>query len=94
MSSKARIWMIRVMHYFMLSCDTATFYIIKSDYQKLSYRESIQLKVHLMGCGLCRNFKRQNAIISEKLRMMQQEPPGAELSAEKKAEIEKALKEG
>lgn len=93
MSSKAKIWMNSVMHYFMLSCDTATFYIIKSEYQKLSCRESIQLRAHLMGCSLCRNFKKQNAIISKKLQLMQQEPPGAELSAGKKAEIEQALKQ-
>lgn len=93
MSNKVKIWMNSAMHYMMLSCDTATFYITKSEYQKLSCKENIQLKVHLMGCKFCRKFDQQNTILSDNLNKLQQNPPQAELSPEKKAEIEKVLKE-
>lgn len=94
MSNKVKIWMNSAMHYMMLSCDTATFYITKSEYQKLGCKENMQLKAHLMGCKLCRSFNQQNAILSNKLNTIQHDPPKAELSPDKKAEIEKALKQG
>lgn len=94
MGSKVKIWMNSAMHYLMLSCDTATFYITKSEYQKLNCKERMQLRAHLMGCKLCRRFKTQNTIITEKLHILQQDPPDAKLSSDKKAEIEKALKQG
>ena len=91
MSDKSKIWMNNAMHYMMLSCDTASFYITKREYQKLKCKESLQLKMHLAGCKLCRSFKDQNEILSEKIQMIQQEPPNVELSSTKKAEIEEAL---
>lgn len=79
--------MNNAMHHVMLSCDHATFFIAKRDYQKLSCRENIQLKMHLMGCKLCRTFNKQNAIITRKLNLLKDEPPQSELSPEKKNEI-------
>ncbi|MDT8394703.1 MAG: hypothetical protein RQ761_12740 [Bacteroidales bacterium] len=92
MNNKPKIWMNQAMHYMMLSCDTATFYIVKAEYQKLSCKENLQLKAHLMGCKFCRAFNRQNAILSDKIKILQQDPPKAELSPAKKAEIGQALK--
>ena len=91
MSDKVKIWMNKAMHRVMLSCDTASFYITKKEYQKLKCHKNIQLKMHLMGCKFCRSFNRQNAILSEKIHMIQENPPKAELSPLKKAEIEEAL---
>jgi len=81
------------MHYMMLSCDTATFLITKRDYKKLKCKETLQLKMHLMGCKLCRSFNTQSSFLSEKLQKIQEEPPLVQLSSQKKAEIEQALKE-
>lgn len=92
MSENLKIQMNKAMHYMMLSCDTATFYITKRDYKKLSCKENFQLKLHLMGCHLCRSFNKQNAFLSDKIAIMQQNPPAAEISPEKKIEIEKALR--
>jgi hypothetical protein len=92
MSVKTKIMVNRVMHSMMLSCDTATFYVTKKDYQKLSCKENFQLKLHLMACSFCRSFNNQNAIISDKIKLMDEHPPAAELSPEKKQEIEKCLK--
>ena len=91
MSNKLKIWMNNAMHYIMLSCNTASFYITKSEYQKLKCKESLQLKMHLAGCKLCRSFKDQNEILSDKIQMIQQEPPSVKLSSTKKAEIKEAL---
>lgn len=91
MNENAKIWMNHAMHWMMLSCDTATFYISKRDYQKLSCKENLQLKMHLMGCKLCRAFNEQNAIITKKLNMLKEEPPLAELSESKRLEIQQTL---
>ncbi len=91
MNEKVKIWMNNAMHRMMLSCDTATFYIIKKDYQKLSCKENLQLKMHLMGCKLCRSFNEQNTIITDNLNSLKQNPPRAELSLQKKADIQEAL---
>jgi len=91
MNDKVKIWMNNAMHYMMLSCDTASFYITKNEYQKLKCKESLQLKMHLMGCKLCRSFKSQNEILTDKIHMIQKDPPRVELSSDKKSEIEQAL---
>ncbi len=91
MKEKAKIWMNHTMHRLMLSCDTATFFITKKDYKKLSCRENVQLKMHLMGCKLCRSFKDQNAILSEKIKAIQNDPPPVKLTEAKKQEIQEVL---
>jgi hypothetical protein len=91
MNEKAKTRMNQAMHWMMLSCDRATFYITRRDYQKLSCKENLQLNMHLMGCKLCRAFNRQNAIITEKLNVLKDEPPMAELSEARRIEIQQAL---
>ncbi len=91
MNEKTKIWMNSAMHSVMLSCDKATFFITKKEYVKLSCKENIQLKMHLMGCKLCRSFGEQNAIISEKLNALQENPPQEKLSDDKKLEIQQSL---
>ena len=93
MNDKGKIWMNSAMHYMMLSCDTATFLITKRDYQKLKCKENLQLRMHLMGCKLCRSFNKQSSFLSEKIHKIQEEPPLVQLSTQKKGEIERALKE-
>jgi L-rhamnose isomerase len=91
MNNKSKILFNKAMHRMMLSCDTATMYITKKEYQKLSCKENLQLNMHLMGCRFCRAFNKQNAILSDKISLIQEYPPEAELSAEKKKDIQKAL---
>ncbi len=83
--------MNNAMHRLMLSCDRATFLITKKEYQKLTCKENAQLKLHLMGCKFCRAFKDQNAILSDQLRTLVENPSRAELSEEKKKEIAETL---
>lgn len=91
MNENAKIWMNHAMHWMMLSCDKATFYITKRDYQKLSCKENLQLNMHLMGCKICRAFNRQNAIISRQLNILKEEPPITKLSESKRVEIQQVF---
>ena len=51
----------------MLSCDTATYLITRSEYGEISAMEKIQLKMHLAGCKYCRRFAEQSKYISKQL---------------------------
>jgi hypothetical protein len=91
MNEKAKIRMNHAMHWMMLSCDKATFFITKRDYQKLSCKENLQLNMHLMGCKLCRAFNKQNAIITKKLNALKNNPPEIKLPESRRVEIQKNL---
>ena len=91
MSNKTKILFNKTMHRMMLSCDTATLYITKKEYQKLSCKENIQLNMHLMGCRFCRAFNKQNAILSEKIHELHTHAFQAELNPDKKKDIQKEL---
>ncbi len=67
MNKAHKIWM-KSMDKIMLSCDTATLLITKSEYTRLSCVERIQLKIHLAGCKFCRRFKEQSEFISYAIR--------------------------
>lgn len=83
--------MNKAMHKLMLSCETATFYITKKEYQKLSCKENLQLNMHLMGCKFCRAFNKQNSFLSEKISTLKEHPPVEKLSENKRAEIRNAM---
>lgn len=51
----------------MLSCDTATYLITRSEYDKLSCIKKMQLKMHMAGCKYCRYFAEQTKYISKLL---------------------------
>ena len=65
--SKMKKIMMYGMNKVMLSCDTATYLITRSEYEKLSFIKKIQLKMHLAGCKYCRRFAAQSKYISEQL---------------------------
>ncbi len=48
----------------MLSCDTATLLITKSEFEDLSCVDNLRLKMHLASCKFCRRFKIQSEDIS------------------------------
>ncbi|GMT46069.1 MAG: hypothetical protein IEMM0006_1901 [bacterium] len=63
MNKVQKIWM-KGMDKIMLSCDTATLLITKSEFTRLSCAERLRLKMHLAGCQFCRRFKKQSEFIS------------------------------
>lgn len=66
MSKMKKIWM-KGMNDVMLDCDTATYLITRSEFDKVNCVKRMQLKMHLAGCKYCRRFAEQSKYISEQL---------------------------
>ncbi len=47
------------------NCKQATFLIEKKALSSLSLRETIELRIHLFGCGFCRLYKKQSHAIND-----------------------------
>jgi len=47
------------------NCKQATFLIEKRTLGKITFRESFELRVHLIGCSFCRIYKKQSRMINE-----------------------------
>jgi hypothetical protein len=47
------------------NCKKATFLIDKMEVGRISLREHIELRIHLIGCSFCRLYKKQSRAISE-----------------------------
>ncbi|MCR8559207.1 hypothetical protein KXD93_16235 [Mucilaginibacter sp. BJC16-A38] len=47
------------------NCKQATFLIEKKSMGKISFREAIELRIHLYGCSFCRIYKKQSRVINE-----------------------------
>ncbi|MBE9461723.1 hypothetical protein ACFP1I_30880 [Dyadobacter subterraneus] len=46
------------------NCRQATFLIEKKQVRKLTFRESVELRIHLTGCSVCRVFQKQSVMIN------------------------------
>jgi hypothetical protein len=46
------------------NCKQATFLIEKKQIQSLTFREWLELNIHLAGCSVCRTFQRQSKLIN------------------------------
>jgi hypothetical protein len=46
------------------NCKQATFLIEKKEISKLSFREMIELRIHLYGCSFCKLYNKQSRIIN------------------------------
>lgn len=47
------------------NCKHATFLIEKKSLGKISFREEIELRIHLYGCSFCRLYSKQSKIIND-----------------------------
>ena len=47
------------------NCKQATFLIEKKEIKRLSFREFIELRIHLYGCSFCRLYSRQSKAINK-----------------------------
>jgi hypothetical protein len=47
------------------NCKQATFLIEKKSIKKLTFREAIELRIHLLGCSFCKLYKKQSRVINE-----------------------------
>ncbi len=47
------------------NCRQATFLIDKKATSRLSLREFMELRIHLLGCSFCRIYKKQSKVINQ-----------------------------
>lgn len=66
MSSLKEI-MVKGMNKIMLDCDEATLLATQQSAKELKCLKRTQLRMHLMGCKLCRAFVEQTKLIDEQL---------------------------
>jgi hypothetical protein len=50
------------------NCKQATYLIEKKSITRLSFREMIELRIHLFGCGFCRIYGKQSQVINMMVR--------------------------
>ncbi len=67
--------MQKLMHILFLSCEKATELIEKKIHFKLSFRESLQLKLHKLMCDPCAKYEIQSGFIEEGIRNLQKKDP-------------------
>ncbi len=90
MANKLKILLKKTMNWLMLSCEKATFYVVKSRFKPLTAKEKAQLKMHLAACKDCSTFEKQSKMIDEQLDKLEKELP-KKLSDTKKAELEEII---
>ncbi len=47
------------------NCHKATLLLEKQEFVKLSFRESVELRIHLAGCSVCRLYGQQTRAINK-----------------------------
>jgi hypothetical protein len=52
------------------NCKQATFLIEKKSIKRLTFREAIELRIHLFGCSFCRLYKKQSRFINDMVQQL------------------------
>ena len=73
--SKMKEIVMKGMNKVMLDCDHATYLAVKGESERLGCMAKLQLKMHLMGCKLCRTFAEQSTTISDSVTSMKNIDP-------------------
>lgn len=60
--------MMNIASKMMLSCERATFYVDKSQYEPLSCIEKFSLNMHLATCKFCRLYKVESNFITTQIK--------------------------
>jgi hypothetical protein len=50
------------------NCRKATFLIEKQQIGRITLREKLELKIHLVGCSICKTFQQQSIVINQMVR--------------------------
>jgi hypothetical protein len=77
------------------NCKQATYLIEKKSVDKISFREAIELRIHLFGCGFCRLFSKQSHVINEMVKELfrSSEEPANRLDDDFKKELQERIEE-
>lgn len=76
------------------NCKEATLIALKKEEGKISFKERIQLAIHLMYCDACKQFIKQSAIINKAMKQLHQKlhtHPSHILSTEAKEKMQQQL---
>lgn len=78
------------------NCKQATFLIEKKQIKKLSFREEIELRIHLAGCGWCVLYNKQSHVINNMVQQLFQDSLKNELKLDDafKADLQAKIETG
>ena len=80
----------------LYDCRKAQRLTIKKQESKLTLSESLQLRIHLRYCDVCRKFQQFSALLNQVFARERQElkqQPDSKLSTEEKLELQKQIDE-
>ena len=77
-------------HFFVLSCQKATYLLEKRSHGKLNFIERTQLKMHLSICGHCARYEREAKLIDQVIRKVIKEQNEKELNLFTETELKQA----
>lgn len=72
-------------------CKNATLLIEKELQTRLSIRESVELKLHLAGCSVCRLYQSQTIVIGSMVKQILNHRKGSALDNQYKAELQQQI---
>ncbi|WP_259068905.1 hypothetical protein HDF24_06200 [Mucilaginibacter sp. X4EP1] len=77
------------------NCKQATFLIDKRATSRLTFKEMIELRIHLYGCSFCRIYKKQSRMINEMVQQLfhSATKPGVKLDEDFKNELQERIEE-
>lgn len=77
------------------NCKKATFLIEKKMAAHITFREHIELRIHLMGCSVCRLYGKQSRIINQMVQQLWQSsmPNEIRLDDNFKKELQERIEE-
>jgi hypothetical protein len=78
------------------NCRQATFLIEKKQFKKLSFREFIELRIHLAGCSVCTLYNKQSRVIHQMVQQLfrdSMKPTGVQLDDSFKQDLQHRIEE-
>lgn len=74
-----------------LSCKNATEFVEKKQHEKLTFKEGLQLKLHLMMCKICSAYEKQSLLIGKVLKKHFNTTAGTEDDVIKNEELKERI---
>lgn len=87
---------IKTIKCFIVPCEKASFLMTKQEFEKLSFKEGLDLRLHLVKCKYCRWLQDEQALLSEVMinsqKRIQEDKLPYSLSPEKIEELKNIVK--
>jgi hypothetical protein len=75
------------------NCKKATFLIEKKMTDKITFREHIELRIHLVGCSVCRLYEQQSGKINQMVQQLFHGSADAKLDDKFKKDLQERIEE-